>query len=79
MQQHWGTYLDRTPYHLLLFFNTAYTLLNIKYLLNGAGFRDNEYAYAGLLYYLFRTEFPFIINEAAFCEVFTLFLLEVES
>jgi hypothetical protein len=50
-------------------FNTAYTLLNIKYILIGTGLRDNGYAYARLLYYLFRTEFPFIMNEAPSCAV----------
>jgi len=51
----------------------------MKYLLIGTGLHDNGYAYARLLYYLFRTEFPFIMNEAPLCGVFTLILLEVES
>jgi hypothetical protein len=58
-------------------FNTAYTLLNIKYLLIDVALRDNGHDYVRF-YYLFRTEFPFIMNEAP-RGVFTLFLLEVES
>ena len=54
-------------------------IYKMKYLLTGTGLRDNGYAYARLFYYLFRTEFPFIMNVAPLRGVFTLFLLEVES
>jgi hypothetical protein len=54
-------------------------IYKMKCLLIGTGLHDNGYAYARLLYYLFRTEFPFIMNEAPLCGVFTLFLLKVES
>ena len=54
-------------------------IYKMKYLLNGTELREKGYAYARLLYYLFRTEFPFIMNEAPLCGVFTQFHLEVES
>lgn len=63
---------------IYFYFNTAYALLNIKYLLIGVALRDNGHDYARM-YYLFRTEFPFIMNETPRCGVFTPFPLEVES